>query len=436
MKINIGDRAGNLLKGSITSVIPRGIGFLYTILIIPLIISSLGKDALGVWLTIVSIVDVLNFADFGITNNIINLISKTNLEKDSLKEKNITSTCVFVISVIAITIFFIYFFGKGMVNWANILGIHNNDLLRQALKSLDILILYFLINFPLVIYQKIRYAIQERHYLNYYEGFGKMISIILVFGGIQMYLPLSGLIMMYVLGPVIGQIVNTITLLYNKPQFIPDIKFINRGSLKEIFGASIYFFLINVSYLFYTSLDNILISNILNAGEAASFASVQKVYLIFPMLFALATPSLWVANREAFLQKDHIWLNKVFNKGILINVCSLFFLVLLSLLLNGGFFTWFTDGKIIYDQWMVTVISINAATMISYNFFSAFFIAIDEMQNFALMFLAFSILSFLLKIYALPRIGITDTYMINSILFIVIFFMPCFILLKRKIVKI
>lgn len=124
MKINIGDRAGNLLKGSITSVIPRGIGFLYTILIIPLIISSLGKDALGVWLTIVSIVDVLNFADFGITNNIINLISKTNLEKDSLKEKNITSTCVFVISVIAITIFFIYFLEKewltGRTYWESI----------------------------------------------------------------------------------------------------------------------------------------------------------------------------------------------------------------------------------------------------------------------------------------------------------------------------
>lgn len=430
----IGDRARVILKGTLTSVIPRGLGYLYIILIIPMVLKELGEVALGLWLTVVSVIEILNFADFGITNNLINMVSKTYLEKDVESERKIVSSSFVMIILIALTICGIYFCTRGLFNWGSIFGVKDPVLLNETKTALTIVVLYFVVNFPLVIFQKIRYAIQERHLLNYYDASGKILTIALVLVGISLHFSLSQLILMYVIGPVTGQLVNTITLMVAKPQFVPNVGLLNKGTIKEIFGTSMYFFLINLSYLFYSSFDNILISHSLSAQKVVGFATVKRVYDVFPMLIALATPSFWVTNREAFLRGDKRWLNSFFHKCMLMNGIALLALMMLQLVLNVHFFNWFTHGKITeLSQLLITVVALNGVVMVNYNFFSAFFMAIDEVKRLTVSFGIFAILSFTLKSFLLPRVGVTYTYMCNAILYFVIFFMPCYLYLRKKV---
>ena len=433
MKLVIGERARVILKGTLTSVIPRGLGYLYTILIIPLVLKAHGQTALGLWLTVISVIEILNFADFGITNNLINMVSKTYLEKDVVNERKIVSSSFVMISIIAAIICLAYFSFKGYGDWGHILGVTDPALIKQAELALDIVVLYFIVNFPLVIFQKIRYAIQERHFLNYYEGGGKIVTIALVLIGIFLHFSLSGLILMYVIGPVSGQLINTITLMIRKPQFVPSVGLVNKTTVREIFGTSMYFFLINLAYLFYSSFDNILISRSINADAVAGFATVKRVYDVFPMMIALATPSFWVTNREAFLRKDMKWLHSFFHKGMLMNGAALAALVLLSLILNVYFFTWYTHGKIPFNQLLITVVAVNAVIIINYNFFSAFFIAIDEIKRFTWFFGCFAVLSFGMKVVLLPQIGVMYTYVVNALLYLGVFFIPCYLYLRKKV---
>ncbi|PUZ26245.1 hypothetical protein DCC81_18650 [Chitinophaga parva] len=435
MKLVIGDRAKVILKGTLTSVIPRGLGYLYTILIIPLVLKAHGEIALGLWLTVVSVIEILNFADFGITNNLINMVAKTYLEKDVETERKIVSSSFVMIIVIACVICGMYLATKDHVDWAHLLKVDDQHLIGEAKRSLTIVVLYFVINFPLVIFQKIRYAIQERHFLNYYEASGKIVTILLVLLGIYLHFSLSQLILMYVLGPVSGQLINTITLMINKPQFVPSLALFNKGTVKEIFGTSVYFFVINLAYLFYSSFDNILITNAINPSAVAGFATVKRVYDLFPMMVALATPSFWVTNREAFLRRDMRWLNNFFTKGILMNGAALLALVVLSLIVNAHFFKWFTHGSVEnMTQLLITVVAVNAVIIINYNFYSAFFIAIDEIKRFTWFFGVFAVLSFGMKVLLLPRIGVTYTYMCNAGLYFVTFFLPCYLYLRKKVV--
>jgi O-antigen/teichoic acid export membrane protein len=221
----------------------------------------------------------------------------------------------------------------------------------------------------------------------------------------------------------------------NKPQFVPSVGLMNKVTVKEIFGTSMYFFVINLAYLFYSSFDNILISHSVNAQAVAGFATVKRVYDVFPMMVALATPSFWVTNREAFLRKDMQWLNSFFHKGMLMNGAALLALVVLSLVLNVHFFTWFTHGKVAeLTQLLITVVAVNAVIIINYNFYSAFFIAIDEIKRFTWFFGVFAVLSFAMKMLLLPRIGVTYTYVCNAMLYFITFFLPCYLYLRKKVV--
>ncbi|HEY0272325.1 MAG TPA: hypothetical protein VGC22_04020 [Chitinophaga sp.] len=234
------------------------------------------------------------------------------------------------------------------------------------------------------------------------------------------------------IGPVSGQLVNTVTLIVNKPQFLPSLGLVNKDTLKEIFGTSMFFFLINVAYLFYSSFDNILISRSLSADAVAGFATVKRIYDVFPMMIALATPSFWVTNREAFIRGDRRWLSSFFKKGVLINGAALIAMVLLSLILNVHFFTWFTHGKVAFTQLLITVVAVNAVIIINYNFFSAFFMAIDQVKRFTWYIGAFAVVSFAMKATLLPVYGLVNTYVINAFLYLLMFFLPCYIYLRKK----
>ena len=430
--LKIDNRLKVIILGTITSAIPRALGFIYTLMIIPLVINLLGKEALGVWLTIVSIIELLNFADFGVTNNLINKVSEASINKDEQKEKEIISSSFFIILLFGFLIGCLYLFIREYVDWSNILGIKNQRLLQESVTSLNILIGYFIINFPLVIYQKVRYAIQERQYLNYYEGVGKALSIVLVLIGIFYQFRLPNLILMFIIGPIVGQLLNTIMLLHKKRHYIPSMKKVSGTAIKDIFSTSQYFFLINVCYLFYTSLDNLLISSLINAAEVAKYASISRVYLVFPMVIALITPSLWVANREAFIMKDFNWIRELFKKSNIIILSSSVILFGASFILNERFFEWFTGGSIAFDQELVMIVALNAVTIIAYNLISSFFIAIDEVKIFALIFSVFSFLAFVAKYKLLGQYGLTFAYGINFILFVLLFFTPSVFYLKRK----
>lgn len=341
LKKNISNRNLIFFRNTFYNYISNGLIIGLNLLMIPLFLRVLGKEAFGVWQTILSIISFASVLNFGLGNGLRNLITKLIVsdKKDDIGIA-IGSTLKKTSKIILISSLFLlplaYFFLQPEKLFIN--RMISTD---EISLSFFIFLFFFLINIVLCMGNSVAYGLQK----SYLTGFVQFINLLVCYCSIYFLNKFTKINLIHV--SLIFGLTQSLSyvgfLLYQNKYFNLKIDFKKKYDLKETSKLSFNFFIVQLLALAYLSIDNFVISSTLGASETAEYSIVNKIFFSLIGLFSVLLIHFWNSVTEAFLKNEIKWIFKIMK--ILFVISFLFFIV-------GLFISFFQKNIVLF--WLDT----------------------------------------------------------------------------------
>lgn len=293
----------------------KGASVLLNFLLVPILITFLGKVEYGVWVTVFSIVNWIFTFDLGIGQGLRNKLTEALSNNNYIKASQLISTSYifitsFAILILVIGIGFVFF-----INFQDVLNFRGRS--TPYLQNFIFLSLFFtVINFTLSLYKKLYLAVHKSYMVELVNVFFQIIYLIIIIIWLKFNLEKS-LISLIIIFGIINFIVSiTATFVFFRIQkkiiFSLNNFCIEEGKLLFDLGGK--FFVINICLLIVLSTDNIIVSNLLGPSFVTDYFTVQKVFQLLIVFFTVVLSASWSLYSEAIINKDFNWIRGNFRK--------------------------------------------------------------------------------------------------------------------------
>ena len=290
-----------IVKSSVINVVLKMFGMVLNLIYVPLLLSYLGNERYGVWITILSVISWINYCDIGIGNGLRNILAKklTNEQiKDAKKAVSTSYVCItLIVGIILLSLVLVTF----CIDWKTVFNI------KIAVEApLLISFIFICINFILAICNIILYTLQKSEIVSLQSVIIQIINIV----GILIISKISDGSLLYIsilfgISTFIVRVFTSIRLYKIYPELSPSIKYYDRTYKKEISDLGMKFFVAQIAALVVYTTDNLLVSNMFGAGEVTSFSLVDKVFNTGYMLFSSITVPFWSKTTEEIEKKKY-----------------------------------------------------------------------------------------------------------------------------------
>jgi len=304
---------GNLTKiifgAAATGYFQKIIRFIVSIIILPLIISSLGKTEYGIYVLIGQTVAFLAMSDIGVSNSIGRFISKYTAQNNQDKIKEVIHTAIFLLLIAAGIIIIITFsLFNWIPNWLNI-----SDEYSAISKVLFVINGFFLaLMFPTRIGQGILTGKQMYPTINLIASFAAIIQLIGVL--ILSKLKMLGLIELafLMLGTnLLNQLIIIGIAWRNTPAFtLKNIGF-SRSMANSILSLGSSSFLISLSGVLVSQGLVIAVGILTNTITAGIYGVVMLVITNVSFLLTKMTQPMVTIASELTTRKEYKKLNEL-----------------------------------------------------------------------------------------------------------------------------
>lgn len=297
------------------------------LLMIPLFLKVLGKEAFGVWQTVLSVISFASVLNFGLGNGLRNLITKLNFSEKrtdigiaiGTTFKKGTKIIAFSI-IILIPLFLFYFHPENF--FANRITPAN-----EIRAGFLIFLVFFLINIVLSMSNSIAYGLHK----SYLTGIVQLLNLLICYCTIYILdrcIKVNLIHISFVFG-FIQSLSNLFFIIYQNKAFNLNIDFKKKYDLQEISNLSTNFFIVQLLALVYLSIDNFIISSTLGAAQTAEFSIVNKIFFSLIGLYSVLLIHFWNSVTEAFQKNEIQWIFKTVK--ILFGISLCFFLLSLAI---------------------------------------------------------------------------------------------------------
>lgn len=304
-------------------------------LLVPILISFLGKDKYGVWVTIYAFINWLNIFDIGLGQGLkLKLTEAFSLNRVHQINKLISSTYFFV-TLIACLIFLLTLISYSLFNWSLFLNIDEIQY-DETNKSIFILVFFFLLVFITKLIGEIYTSLQFPFVLNFIKTLGQVFFLVLLF--LLNYFQVKSSLILVSLFSIVPLFL--IFLLFNiyffkikAPSLIPRFKNISKATLKTVVKPGVSFFVIQIGCIVLYSTDNLIILNLFSSSTVTEYSVYYKYYSIPFLFYNIYIASHWPSFIDAIAKKDFNWVrNKIsfFNKLLLLLAISYSIVFLLN----------------------------------------------------------------------------------------------------------
>ena len=294
---------------------------LVSLLVMPAYMRYFQSQAvLGMWFTVVQLLNWIMLLDFGIggglRNKIVEPLQKGN--KDRVIE--LTSAAYISVASIVLVLIVLQHFVVDALNWYTILGLPQSEISESTLKKMvHILVIGVCIRFFSVLICHVLYALQKA----VLPGFINLIS--------------SALIMLYLLFAkptnsetdiVVLAYVNSIA--NNLPALIatvwvfatvlkgmwPRISAFTKNATNEVLGTGGMLFYLQIIIMVLFNVKELYISWFVGSEAVVEYQIYYKLIGMIGGLFTLALSPVWSAVTKALVEKKEEWIRSLYRKGM------------------------------------------------------------------------------------------------------------------------
>jgi O-antigen/teichoic acid export membrane protein len=419
-----------VIKSGLFSIAIRFLSILISFISIPLTLNYLGNERYGIWLTITSIISVLNFADLGLGVSLVNSISKAYANDSIIDAKKHISNIFFLLLFISIISIICYLFIYDYIFIFNDNSFSSINIRNETKFTLFSFIVITLFSLPFGIVQRIYEGYQIGYIFQKFLFIGSIIGFLFLFLFIKLELSLPYLTFAFLLPNLLASIIGGVNLiLFHSKDLLPSFSLFHFEGAFFYLKTGLIFFLLQFFSFINLSTDNFIISNYSSLNNVTQFDLTKKLFSI-TLLFSFFITPLWPAFAEALEKKDFLWVKKKLYYSIIMILvltflCSLFFLIFY---------------RYVFEFWIGSQFDLPLHFLISFFLFSLIanfggimstFFSSNVFLKKQLIFIFLSTLStLLLKIIFIKYFGLYYLIWANNISFVIFFVTPSLILVK------
>lgn len=354
-----------LVKNITGTVLIKGLAILLSFISMPFYIDYFNnRSVLGLWFTILSIINWVLTFDLGIGNGLRNNLSEALVRQDKQKIKELISSAYIILGIITLIITIAGCFLLRLFNWNSILNVGKVAAdHRILLKTVLIIFCSITLQLWLRIIISILYALQRNVLAN---SLGVITNLIILFyiaffktGNTNTDLVNLAIVnASAVIAPLIFATVYVFAASLKESK--PAAVFYSKDSAKKVLSLGGAFFIIQISLLVIHSTNQVLISKIYNAGSVVDYQLYYKIFSIASMVLLLFTQPVWSAITHAYAENN---LNRIKNIYKCLTAAAIF----------GGIccFAVIPFLQTIFDLWLgIHVITANSTTAVIFAFYS------------------------------------------------------------------
>lgn len=313
-KLNSKSRNKNLKKNIIFSFGLKFLSFIFNFLLVPITINYLNSDEYGIWITLLSILSWMSFADIGLGNGLRNKLTESLSNKKFKDAKEYIATTYASLAVIVLALYIIMLIIIPHLNWQSIF---NSKVISNSQLNVLVIIVFscFLFNFVLSLYNQLYYAVQKAAVTGIGQFMLNLISLVNLIvltkftKGNIIYVSIS-----YGISMIIPSIFLTYLFFYAYKSLRPKIKYIKIDKIKSIMSLGIKFFIVQIAAVVYFCTNNFIIIQICGPKEVSVYDTTYKLFNGIITVFGLLLAPLWSAFTEAYCKKDFSWIKKVIKR--------------------------------------------------------------------------------------------------------------------------
>jgi O-antigen/teichoic acid export membrane protein len=294
--------------------------------LVPLLLTFLGVEKYGIWLTIYALVGWLTMFDLGLGNGLKLKLTEAFSKKKYREAKKLITTAYVLIGSISLVLILLFWTSKYFVHWELLLGLSKKQNLDIS-KAVSILAISFFIILIIKLISEIFSSLQ----LPFIDDLAKALSQFIFLGFLLFFinysvdpslsnvaiLAITPLILIYFLLSVYFFIIKA-------PSLKISINYYSKDLANSILSPGVGFFVIQISSIILYSTDNLLIANLISPTAVTTYNIAYRFFGLPFMIFSLFIATHWVSFIDALTKGDEMWIK---NKLRLFNYLFLLLVV-------------------------------------------------------------------------------------------------------------
>lgn len=344
----------------IFSFFVKGLAIILNIYLIPAYMKYFRNEtALGVWFTVVSIINCVLMFDLGIGNGLRNKLPKAIEDKDKKEQRVLISSAY--ISIVAISVIFlvILLIVNNFLNWNHLLNVATSVLSAKTLKiSMSILIAGIVLRLVLNLNSSMFFSIQKSA-VNNFIGFLSTLLIFIYVCFAKVGSVSDNFIKMSIANSVLSclpLLLGTVYIFaFPFKKMFPSIKFFDKQKAKEILKIGTILLWLQVSFMIIASTHAFLIARFRNPEEVVIYNIYYKIYYGILSLFYLSLTPIWSAVTKAQAMKDYKWIYKLYKLLLIVTIPFLLLNILTIPFLQKVLDIWLKEDTIQMNTMIVII---------------------------------------------------------------------------------
>jgi len=399
---------------------------------IPMTLSYLGAERFGMWMTISSFIAVLAFADFGIANGVLNTVAAAHGRDDRAQIQRAISSGFLLLLGIAAALGLCFLVIYPHVAWSSVFNVRDQVAQAEAGAAIGVFVTCFLLNIPLAAIQRAQMGMQQGFTTSLWNCLGSIAGLVSLLFFLSNEVGLPWLILALMGGPLLASLGNVVHFAwFANPDLRPRIAAFDTGAARRILATGVVFFVLQIVVALAYSSDSLVIAQRLGAAEVTAYALPEKLFTLISTLVAIALAPFWPAYGEALSRGDTQWVRRTLRRTLLLGIClasvaSLLLVMLAPWIISlwirqqieVSFLVLLACGvwKVIEAGGVAAAMLLNGANLIALQLWCA---------------IPTAILSFSLKWYLVPAIGVSGAVWASIIAYLLCTAIPIKIFLPR-----
>ncbi|MEP7224920.1 MAG: hypothetical protein ABI783_08175 [Actinomycetota bacterium] len=283
----------------------------------PLTVPYLGTERYGIWMTLLSLVALLEITNLGMGNALITLIARTDATADEEEAGRYVSTAVVLFGTIAISLGLVGAAVLPFVPWNSLFNVPAGVLADEGGRAAVALLIVFLLTIPVGVVGQIRLGYQEGYVTAWLDATASVLGVVGVATGIAVGAGLPWLVAAAAAAPLATGLANWVLLVRARPVLRPLVRRADRRHARVLLRSGGLYFVLQLAIVVGYSADNFVAAQVLGPAAVTQYAVPSRLALAgVALIFVLVLP-LWPAYAEALARGDIAWVLRILRRSLI-----------------------------------------------------------------------------------------------------------------------
>ncbi len=311
-------RAG--LTGAAT-LLARGMTMTIGLVTLPLISHYLGKERFGLWLTLSSFITWVGIADLGLSNSLINALSRADGNDDRQQARESVASAFWITLMVAAVVIIAGAVILPLIPWPQMLKVASAGAASEIAPTLAVIFIFSALRLPSSIVGCIYRGYQEGYVYQLWNGLSGLLGAVGIIAAIKLKAGLPWLAVAFMGSMLLADLLSAIYLFgWRRQWLMPRWQFVHWRQARGLLRQGGQFWIAGMSAVLMLQVDLLIVSVMFGVGAVAGIGTTMRLFALIGAAQTAFVAPLWAAYGEAAARRDYAWLAQTFKRSIKISL--------------------------------------------------------------------------------------------------------------------